>query len=106
MAFMKLQVTQKGALYSADCNYCGATLYVHEWATWDNNEGRDALQAGTLRCDQCAHGTADPETFLDHGRKHYAARYSAPGYLDCTDWHYGTNRRALIREVRDLYGED
>jgi hypothetical protein len=104
MSFMELQVTPKGALYSADCGKCCATIYVHEWATWDCNAERDALRDGTLECPHC-NGKADPDTFTSYGRKHYAARYSAPGYMDCTDWSYGTNRRALIREVRDMYGE-
>ena len=35
------------------------------------------------------------------------ARYSAPGYLDCTDWMgpYGSKSEA-IREVRSVYGPD
>ena len=105
MSFMKLHVAPKGALYTCDCASCGATMYVHEWAHPDPNEARDAMQAGTLRCDECRTGCADPETFADLGRRWYAARYSADGYLDCTDWHYGTNRRALIRETREMYGD-
>lgn len=101
---MEMQVTQKGALYCADCAKCGATMYVHEWATWDNNGDRDALRAGTLRCTDCD-GRADPDTFRDCGRGWYAARYSMPGYLDCTDWNYGRNRRRLVRELRDMYGK-
>ena len=100
---MQLQITQKGALYRAECAKCGASLYVHEWATWDNNNDRDALRDGTYQCDQCS-GRADPETFQYCGRQ-YAARYTMPGYLDCTDWNYGPNKRRLIRETRDLYGE-
>lgn len=103
MSHMSLYITPKGALYSGECRKCGTTCYVHEWATPDNNEERDAMQAGTLPCSECCGGTIDPETFQDHGRKYYAARYSANGYMDCTAWHYGTNKRALVREVRDLY---
>jgi len=33
-------------------------------------------------------------------------RYSAPGYLDCTDWQYDTNRRRLERTLRDYYGNE
>ena len=101
MAHMELETLKKGALYCADCNKCGRTLFSHEWADWDNNERRDAMQAGTLRCDDCS-GFADPDTFHDCGRQ-YACRYSAPGYLDCTDWNYGTNLRRLEREVRSMY---
>jgi hypothetical protein len=103
--FMQLETTQKGALYSCQCAKCGADLFTHEWAYYDHNERRDAMQAGTLRCDQCVVGRADPETFSSDGRQ-YACRYSAPGYLDCTEWTYGKNLRALEREVRDMFGED
>jgi hypothetical protein len=80
-------------------------MYAHEWASGDFNEERDAMEAGTLRCVECS-GTADPETFGKAARPHYAARYSADGYLDCTEWRYGTNLRALVREVRDMYGDE
>ena len=30
----------------------------------------------------------------------YLARLSAPGYLDCTDWEYGTDKRELTRRVK------
>jgi hypothetical protein len=112
MSHMELFTTQKGALYSCECAKCGATLYSHEWAHVDHNERRDAMENGTLPCDQC-NGRADPETFGQckpggyniggNLRKWYACRYSAPGYLDCTDWSYGTNRRKLEKEVRDFY---
>lgn len=99
--FMELQVTPKGALYTCDCDKCGATIHAHEWASWDPNEERDAMLRGTLRCPYCG-GYADPETFREC-KRYYAARYSADGYLDCTEWHYGRNKRALVREVRDTY---
>ncbi len=101
MSFMSLYITQKGALYSADCVRCGATLFTHEWADGDHNERRDAMEAGTLRCDECP-GRANPETFHSCGRQ-YAARYSAAGYMDCTSWNYGTNKRDLLRETREMY---
>lgn len=101
--FMQLQVFEKGALYSADCQRCGQTQYSHEWFHGDNNDRRDAMQAGTLGCDECG-ASVDPATFRDCGRQ-YAARYSAPGYLDCTDVHYGKNIKMLKREVREMYGD-
>jgi hypothetical protein len=105
MAFMRLQVTPKGALYLADCDSCGHTLATHEWADCDHNDRRDAMQAGTLRCDECFRGKAAPDSFNRPKGLWYAARYSAPGYLDATRWSYDTNRRRLEREVRDLYGD-
>lgn len=99
---MELTIYKKGATYTADCKKCGCTLYAHEWAHADHNDRRDAMQAGTLRCDHCAIGTADPETFHYAGRQ-YAGQYTMPGYLDCTELHYGANYRALCRELREMY---
>lgn len=104
MAFMELDIEPKGATYVADCDKCGTTIYTHEWAYMDHNERRDAMERGTCSCDHC-HGHADPATFRKLSRPHYAGRYSAPGYLDCTDWHYGTNKRELERELRVYYSD-
>jgi hypothetical protein len=101
---MKLEVTRKGKLYSCECDKCGATMFSHEWETWDNNDSRDAMQDGTMRCPECHSGRADPDTFADLGMQ-YAARYSAPGYMDCTEWTFGANLRKLTREVRELYAD-
>lgn len=105
MSFMELQTYRKGALYSCECARCGTTLYTHEWVHDDHNDRRDAMEAGTLRCDECSTGRADPSTFTKAPRPQYACRYSAPGYPDCTDWNYGSNRRMLERETRQMYGE-
>lgn len=104
MSHMQLIVYRKGALYSADCLRCSTTHYTHEWITDDHNARRDAMEAGTLRCDECG-GTIDSDTFAAH-KPSYAGRYSAPGYMDATEWSYGTNRRRLERELRDMYGDD
>jgi hypothetical protein len=104
MGFMQLQITQKGRLYSCECAKCGTSMYSHEWATWDNNEMRDAMEEGTALCQHCG-GRADPETFWDCGMQ-YAGRYSAPGYLDCTDWTFDTNKRRLERELRAMYSPE
>jgi NAD-dependent SIR2 family protein deacetylase len=103
MSFMQLQIYRKGALYCADCSKCGATVYSHEWTTDDNNGMRDALQNGTARCPDCG-GTTRADSFVDCGRQ-YAGRYSAPGYMDCTEWCYRANKRTLARDLRSMYGE-
>ena len=103
MAFMEIEMVGKGATYCCECGKCGATLYTHEWAYMDHNERRDAMEAGTLVCDHCF-GRADAATFAKL-RDQYAARYSADGYLDCTDWEFDTSKRRLERTVRDLYGD-
>lgn len=103
MSFMKPEITQKGSLYSCECNKCGATLYTHEWADYDHNERRDAMEDGTLRCDQCS-GLTDPETFGQTEGRYFAARLSASGYLDCTDWAYGKDKEALLIEINEMFG--
>ena len=104
MSFMELYIYDKGATYSADCAKCGTTQFTHEWVYDDHNERRDAMQNGTLQCNDCCSGTVDPDTFMSCGR-HYAGRYSANGYMDCTDWSFDTNKRRLERELRDMYGD-
>lgn len=105
MALMELEIIRKGALYTCECAKCGATLYTHEWINDDHNDRRDAMEAGTLRCDECD-GRADPDSFYAWPTRQYAGRYSAPGYMDCTDWHYDANKRRLARTLRDMYGDD
>ena len=33
-------------------------------------------------------------------------RYSMPGYMDCTDWHYADIREELENFLDDMYGEE
>lgn len=104
---MELEITPKGALYAADCSRCGATIYSHEFAHPDHNERRDAMEHGRLICEYCCVGYADKETFVRvRGFKQYAGRYTAPGYLDCTDWHFDANKRRLVQELREMYGDE
>ena len=99
--FVEMETTRKGTMYSCDCSNCGVTVIVHEWATWDNNEARDAMYSGTLHCQECHRPVGNVDVVVTHNV--YAGRYSAPGYLDCTDWEYDTNKRRLERTLRDLY---
>jgi DNA-directed RNA polymerase subunit RPC12/RpoP len=100
--FMQMEILQPGVLYTADCAKCGQTYHAHEWTHNDPNGAREGMQAGTLRCEECG-GKVNPETFSEQ-RRVYAGRYSAPGYLDATDWSYDTNLRRLKKQLRDLYG--
>lgn len=104
MAFMEIEIIRKGATYCCECAKCGATLYTQEWAFDEHNERRDAMEAGALLCDYCAVGRADAATFA-RLRDQYAGRYSAAGYLDCTEWEFDTNKRRLGRTLRDMYGD-
>lgn len=94
---MELELIRKGTLASCECEKCGCTNYWHEWIDCG---GADDLP--NSRCTECG-GKMDKETYWE-GKGWYAARYSAPGYLDCTDWHYGRNKRKLVAEVDELYG--
>ncbi len=80
-------------------------MFTHEWTNDDHNERRDAMQNGTLRCDECS-GTVNKETFCESPRPQYAGRYSAPGFLDCTSWQYDSNKRTLVKRLRDMYGDE
>jgi hypothetical protein len=107
---MQLQIYQKGALYAVDCSRCGTTNYTHEWTNDDHNDRRDAMLSGGLPCDECGRAVGERNTAtitLDdiYQGQQYAGRYSAPGYMDCTSWSYGKNKRALAKELRDMYGE-
>lgn len=100
MSFMEMFIYNKAPLYSAPCDKCGADIFAHE----SNGTRLEELQDGTAECSQCASGHANPEV-ISYAGKQYAGRYSAPGYMDCTDWHYGKNLRELKRELRDFYGD-
>lgn len=101
MSFMELFIYDKAPTFTAECERCGATLYAHP----DTGCSEDDLRSGAAQCDQCVSGHADPGT-VRYAGKLYAGRYSAPGYMDCTDWSYGKNKRELARELRAMYGED
>jgi hypothetical protein len=101
MSFMELELISKGSLYSCECGTCGRTMLTHEWAHSDFNEVRDGMMSGKLRCWDCGHAV-DRSTFSYCG-KQYAGRYSAPGYMDCTDWEFDTNKRRLERSLRAMY---
>jgi hypothetical protein len=99
MSFMTMKIYQKGRLATCDCSKCGTTHYWHEWTS---DGGAEDLK--TAHCNECRR-PLDPETYWESPkRNYYAGRYSAPGYMDCTDWHYDTNKRRLERELREMYG--
>lgn len=106
-SFMQLWISKKGSLYSCDCAKCGMTAYSHEWIS-DTvlNEQSMWKQQSPLsgpRCPDCG-GAFDLSTFRYEG-KQYAGRYTAPGYMDCTDWSYSPNHKTLAKVLREMYGE-
>lgn len=102
-SFMQPHITRKGALYSCDCAKCGTTIFAHEWASPDFNEDRDAMANGTFRCHECS-GFGNHFTFRHHPLPEYAARLSAPGYMDCTNWSFSPSKRRVLAELVNLYG--
>lgn len=101
MAFMECEIYPKGALYACDCQNCGSTTYWHEWVSEGSS---DELHAE--RCAECFKQLSnDPKDVTYCGRQ-YAGRYSAPGYLDCTEWQYSPNKKTLKQELDSIYGED
>lgn len=42
---------------------------------------------------------------IDYVKSAWWGRYTAPGYLDCTEWNMDTNRRRLEKTLRDYYGD-
>jgi hypothetical protein len=36
----------------------------------------------------------------------YFGRYSAPGYMDCTEWNFDTDPKALAAYLDEMYGDD
>lgn len=36
----------------------------------------------------------------------FYGRYSAPGYTDCTDWHWGASESEVRDELTNMYGDE
>lgn len=104
MTHMEFEITWKGTLCSVECTHCWTTSYAHEWASWDFNAEREAMEKGLYNCQGCGR-RVHPDTYRESKpQTYYGARYSAPGYLDRTEWLYGTNKRKLAHDCRALYG--
>lgn len=39
-------------------------------------------------------------------REGFGSRFSAPGYLDCTEWSVYDSPEEALTELRDMYGDD
>lgn len=69
---------------------------------WSDDEGFHILPA-----DDAADCDIDPDA-EDYAvlPGHYIGRLSAPGYMDCTDWHYGASYNAVADKLIDYYYAD
>lgn len=94
-----IEITRKGALYSAACAKCGCANFTHEWAHAEHNDTRDGMQNGYTRCLHCWTGRTTPTTFTDHGRKWYAGRIAGD---DSSAWEYDTNKARLAQLLRAM----
>ena len=92
MSFMKI-ATYHGHWQRINNTREGDLLIPEEYAEYPGNE--DAAKAYGV-------DPEDVETIFGWG-----ARYSAPGYMDCTDWVgvYETEEEA-VEECREIYGGD
>jgi hypothetical protein len=98
--FMQMQIIRKGYHATIECEKCGTTNHWHEWIS----DGSSADMVDHA-CDECG-GNMDPDTlWVSPKQTWYAGRYSAPGYMDCTEWMFDTNMRRLEKELRVLYGD-
>ena len=99
MQTMTLELVRKGLLAHIGCNRCSAEWHWHEWVS---DGTADSLLCST--CPECG-SKPDPATFwCSPSRNYYAGRYFMPGYLDCTEWSFGTNKHRLVKVLKDLYG--
>ena len=107
MPFMDLY-TQHGSWYVVDGNVGGAVIPADVVGGIGPSE---VLQTGDVGFTEYAamlapyyEGTALHEVSMVVG---WCARYSAAGYMDCTDWcgPYSTEDDAL-RACREMYGSD
>lgn len=85
MSFMHLDITDKEHGYRAE-----------------TREGIYYYPLGTLSPDEIASEWGDKLESLEeiYG---YFGRFSAPGYLDCTEWSFDTNKRRLKADLMDMY---
>lgn len=111
MSFMELQ-TRRGDWYEVDGNDGGAIIPADLVACSIGTghvfeRGKDGAFPGLSRALGPYYiGGADSIYSVELVRG-WCARYSAPGYMDCTDWcgPYPTEREA-VDECKRLFGED
>ena len=95
MPFMELDVTERTDWYEIDGNN-GTTVVpvdaIGNISVKDKEAFKDYYEGSHI----------DSVTIV---RNQYGAHYTAPGYMDQTEWTIGNNKRNLIREVRSMYEE-
>lgn len=95
MSFMKPE-TYNGDYYEIETP--GGTTFL----PWDVHPGATTLPELS---DYFEH-TGDPEYWSLTIKSGWLGRYSAPGYMDATDWMPGDDEASLLAEMAELYGDD
>ena len=88
MPFMEPEITNKMRGFEVETT-CGTVFLPGD--VCDKSEVSDFVEGRVLNV-RSVHG--------------YFGRYQAPGYLDCTDWEFDTDRRRLVQMLDDLYGDE
>lgn len=96
MSFMSAEI-HKGQYYSVECNR-GETWIVPEFVS-----GK-VKRAGDLQ--PYVQGKIDNPHEKISLQTGYVGRYSASGYMDCTEWTADTNKRRLEKTLREMYGDE
>lgn len=105
MAFMRPAVYH-GAVYLIDgpngvdlvpADVASCSVEPGQTLTEDDDGFSAALRA---LADYCESGATEIEC-----RVLFYGRYSAPGYMDCTDWHWADTEAELLEVLHDMYGD-
>lgn len=115
MSFMQPEITNKSRHWAVECCH-GETHYVPCDVVTVPDQFKDGARFEPIG--ECGgaiwnalvswlkdYAPDEPEA-IEVTAPGYLGRYSAPGYMDCTDWTFSTNLRVLQSELRDMYGED
>lgn len=94
--FMELEIV-KGDGWIADID--GASVVLYDWDAPAIDRLRTQIGEKMMLEEQF--GTLNSVEYV----RGYFGRYSAPGYLDCTDWMYDTNKRRLEKDMRAMYDD-
>lgn len=108
MAFMKLQTTCE-SWYAVETR--NGTDYLPEFICGDlglpKGEEIDSDSPLWAEAEAAVRDYCDgkPQSIEFIGEQ-WAARYSAPGYSDCTDWVLADTEEEAIAECEQMYGDD
>ncbi len=111
MAFMDTIETIGGTWYVVDGDH--GTDYIPEEVCGSI----DGLESnGASIDDDSEHFAAAVKQLRDYiengavyeieARAMWGARYTAPGYMDCTEWTMGETEEEAVKELKEIYGSE